>query len=709
MYRDSDKEQPSLRLHEFLRDESENILEEWNRLDRLKIESARNLSREDQRNNIPRILEDIARSTEMRSQADVPEEGPKHHAEQRWQLGYSLEEVTCEYALLRSVILHKLVPRVGELAHGELLFLNQALDQAIVEGVATYVTSANQSLADERERLEVTLGSIGDGVASTDRDGRIVYLNRAAEEMIGWNLADAKGRPASEVLVTVDEARQQPLESLIRTVTRTGKQAHYPGEVLLTRRDGSQFPADEVAAPLNNTAGEFLGVVTTFRDVSRVRALTAQLGHLAAHDPLTGLPNRTLLTDRLNYELTHARRDGTSVAVLYLDLDLFKDVNDMLGHSAGDELLKLVAHRLQSCVRETDTVSRLGGDEFVILVSGFESLEALSELGATITRSLSAPYDIRSDTVDISTSVGVSVFPEDGDDAETLIKHADTAMYQAKTLGRNNAQFFAPEMNKRAAERRALQGDLRRALSADQLELHYQPQIALDTGLVTGAEALLRWHHPELGFVPPARFIPVAESSREIMITIGNWILEEACRQARTWLNEGHAPIRISVNVSIVQLQYENLLDHIDELLARFDLQADQLQLELTESILMSDVVGATDRVRALEARGIRIAVDDFGTGYSSLSYLKDLPVDELKIDQSFIRGLGANTDKAAIVQAVIRMAQSLNLRVIAEGVEEADEVAFLSLNGCEGAQGFYYGRAVNAWEFEQFYLNHHH
>ncbi len=441
--------------------------------------------------------------------------------------------------------------------------------------------------------------------------------------------------------------------------------------------------------------------VKTYVSISR-----RKLEYLATHDSLTGLPNRALLIDRLAQELAHAERNGEGIALMYLDLDLFKEVNDLLGHTAGDDLLKQVAERLQACVRRSDTVCRVGGDEFIILLTELEAMDYLSELGAKVASRLRAAFDIDGNTVEVSTSVGISVFPEDGQDPETLIKHADTAMYQAKSLGRNNVQFFAREMNRQATERRELQDDLRNALSARQLSLHFQPQIELATGRVLGAEVLLRWKHPRLGQVPPMRFIPIAEESRDIMISIGDWVLEEACRQARIWLDAGYPPVRMSVNISVMQLRSEALVEHVARVLQHYRLPAKQLQLELTESVLMSDVAGAAEQVRALEKMGVRIAVDDFGTGYSSLSYLKDLPVDELKIDQSFVHDISTDPDKAAIVIAVIRMGQSLNLRVIAEGVEDERAVAFLSANGCEGAQGYYYGKPVSPGRFEGQFLH---
>lgn len=704
----------TVQLHEILHRESDAIFRDWEQLDRETLQSARALSSKDLIDNVPTILNSIAEHARRAEAAEnsisrLSQEGARIHAEQRWKLGFTLEEVTREYGMLRTIITQKLAPDIHNLSTDQLVFLYESLDEAVVESVVTYVATSNQTLEAERERLQVTLKSIGEGVVSTDPNNRILYLNAAAEKIIGWTQKESLGRPINEVVCALDEATGEPVKCLTLIATETGERSEHPTEILLKHRDGQLIAAEEVAAPLWDSSGNFLGAVTTFRDVSKVRALTVELGYLAAHDPLTGLPNRSLLTDRLTQKIAQAERHRDRLALLYLDLDLFKDVNDMLGHTAGDELLKQAAQRLENCVRKTDTVCRVGGDEFVILLSEFGALEYLNDLGEKITEQMRQPYTIGTDTVDISTSVGVSIFPEDGRDPQTLVKHADIAMYQAKQRGRNDVQFFAPEMNKRAVERRKLQGDLRNALSAGELSLRFQPQFALASGDLVGAEVLMRWHHPKLGYIPPGRFIPVAEDNREIMSSIGDWALEEACRQARQWMDEGYPPLRISVNVSQVQLRNGSFVSYVGEVLSRYGLPADQLQLELTESLLMSDVSGAAERIRLLEFMGVRIAVDDFGTGYSSLSYLKNLPVDELKIDQSFVRNIRADVGNAPIVQAIIRMGQSLNLRVVAEGVEDQGAVDFLTDNSCESAQGFFYSEAVSAKTFEDKFLHSSH
>lgn len=700
-------QQPLLSLHEFLRSEHEAILTNWEHLERERLASARHLSYEDLRNNIPSILKNLAANAEMAETEsrddDVLSEGPKGHAQHRWRLGFSLEEVTREYGFLRTVILQRLENHVSELRAGELVLLNEALDNAIIQSVITFVAKSNKALETEQERLQVTLKSINDAVISTDVNGDISYFNPAAERISGWSREEALGRPVTDVLVTAHEVSSQTLKNL----NREGKLLGHAAEKLLQQRSGKILPVEEISAPLLNAKGESLGIVTTVRDMSTIRALTSKLSYQANHDPLTDLPNRVLLQEQLEKQLVHAERHKSRLALLYLDLDMFKDVNDMLGHSVGDELLIQVAKRLQHGVRQTDTVSRLGGDEFAILLVDVEPLSYLGELSHKLANHLREPFVLGPETVELSASIGISVFPEDGGDTETLIKHADVAMYEAKALGRDNIQFFAPEMNRRTAERFHLETDLRNAIAENQLSLHYQPQIALSSGQLIGAEVLLRWRHPQHGLVPPARFIPVAEQSGKLMLAIGNWVLEQACRQIQTWSDAVRPQFRLSVNVSVAQLRHDSFLPHLTKLLQQFRLSPDQLQLEITESIIMSDITGAKDRVRGLEKLGVRIAVDDFGTGYSSLSYLKDLPVDELKIDQSFVHDIGSDADKAAIVQAVIRMGQSLSLRVIAEGVEDQAAVDFLTGNNCEGAQGYYYSRPITPAAFERRFLSH--
>ena len=429
------------------------------------------------------------------------------------------------------------------------------------------------------------------------------------------------------------------------------------------------------------------------------RATAVQIAHTAKHDDLTGLPNRALLKDRLDFAMALAARHKTKLALLFLDLDGFKHVNDSLGHSTGDKLLKSVAGRLLNCVRSADTVSRQGGDEFVVLLTDLAQTDGAAISARKILEAVAKVHSIDDHDLHITASGGISVYPDDGDDAETLIKNADMAMYQAKEMGRQTYRFFKPAMNERAVKRQSIEADLRSALERRQLELHYQPKVDLLSGLTSGAEALLRWHHPTQGLIPPAQFIPVAEDSL-LILPIGEWVLGEACRQSQRWIAEGLAFGAIAVNVSAVQFREPDFAQRVFAILAEAGLDPTRLELELTESVLMTGSDTAASTLQALRSKGVQVALDDFGTGYSSLSYLQRFPVDCLKIDQSFIRLIGAVGTESTLVTAIINMAHTLGLRVVAEGVETSEELQFIKDRGCDEGQGFYFSRALTATDF---------
>jgi diguanylate cyclase (GGDEF)-like protein len=416
--------------------------------------------------------------------------------------------------------------------------------------------------------------------------------------------------------------------------------------------------------------------------------------HSAEHDFLTGLPNRMLLNDRIGQAIVQAPRHNKQVAVLFLDLDGFKHINDSLGHPVGDRLLQSVAKRLEHCVRASDTVSRQGGDEFVVLLSEAEHWEDAATIARRILDSVAQPHSIDQHDLHVTTSIGVSVYPTDGIDSETLIKNADTAMYQAKENGRHSYRFFTPEMNVRAVERQSIEGDLRRALGRQEFALHYQPKIDLKTGAISGAEALIRWTHPTRGVVSPAQFVHVAEECG-LILPIGNWVLREACAQARAWVDGGLPATTMAVNVSAIEFQAENFLEGVFAILEETGLDPRSLELELTESVLMKRVESTAFILQTLREAGVQVAIDDFGTGYSSLSYLRKFPVDALKIDQSFVRQISTAGDDTTIVTAVINMARSLRLRIVAEGVETREELAFLQAHQCDEAQGYFFSRPV--------------
>jgi diguanylate cyclase (GGDEF)-like protein len=426
----------------------------------------------------------------------------------------------------------------------------------------------------------------------------------------------------------------------------------------------------------------------SMEDTARDMAL--QIAHAAKHDELTGLPNRMLLQDRIDFAIALAARHKTKLAVLFLDLDGFKHVNDSLGHSTGDKLLKSIAGRLLHCVRAADTVSRQGGDEFVVLLADVNQAEDAAASASRILQALAQVHTIDEHDLHVTASGGISLYPDDGDNAETLIKNADTAMYQAKDMGRQTYRFFKPAMNARAVERQSIESGLRRALERQQLELHYQPKIDLTTGLTSGAEALIRWHHPTRGLISPIHFIAIAEDCR-LILPIGEWVLGEACRQARRWAAAGLSFGTMAVNVSAVQFREAEFAQRVFEILSKSGVDANLLELELTESVLMTGAESTACTLQTLRKKGVQVALDDFGTGYSSLSYLQRFPVDCLKIDQSFIRQISAVRAESTLVTAIINMAHTLQLRVVAEGVETKEELQFVKDRGCDEGQGFYF------------------
>jgi diguanylate cyclase (GGDEF)-like protein/PAS domain S-box-containing protein len=556
-----------------------------------------------------------------------------------------------------------------------------------------------EALFVEKERAQVTLNSIGDAVVCTDISGNITFLNFVAEKMTGWSWQEAAGHPMAEVFQILDAMSRELAPHTMNLVVDVDRTVRLPSNCILVRRDGFETPIEDSVAPIHDREGKATGAVIVFRDVSTARAMAAQMTHSAQHDFLTGLPNRMLLNDRVTQAIVLAPRHSKKVAVLFLDLDGFKHINDSLGHPTGDKLLQSIAKRLVACVRSSDTVSRQGGDEFVVLLSEMEQSEDAAISALRILQAVAEAHTIDHHDLHVTASIGLSVFPDDGKDAETLIKNADTAMYQAKENGRQSYQFFRPAMTVRAVERQSIEENLRRALERREFTLHYQPKIRLRTGEITGAEALLRWTHPGRGPVSPAQFIPVAEDCG-LILPIGQWVLREACKQARAWVDAGLPLGTMAVNISSMEFRDDNFLESVFAILSETGLDPRSLELELTESVLMKRAESAASVLKTLRARGVQIAVDDFGTGYSSLSYLRKFPIDALKIDQSFVRQITSAPDDTTIVTAVISMGRSMKLRVVAEGVETREELAFLQAHQCDEAQGFYFSRPVLPQQF---------
>jgi len=580
-------------------------------------------------------------------------------------------------------------------ARGLVRALRYAVERKIME----------EELFAEKELAEVTLNSIGDAVACTDSSGKITFLNLVAEKMTGWSWREAANRPMADVLRIMDAQNQETIPNLMEMIVGQNGTVHLPANSVLIRRDGFEIPIEDSVAPIHNREGHATGAVIIFRDVSVARAMALQMTHLAQHDFLTDLPNRTFLNDRIDQAILLASRHLKKAAVLFLDLDGFKHINDSLGHPIGDKLLQSIAKRLATCVRNSDTVSRQGGDEFVVLLAEMEHPEDAALTARRMLKLVAGAHSIDQHDLHVTASIGVSVYPDDGLDAETLIKNADIAMYQAKENGRQSYQFFKPAMNVRAVERQSMEESLRDALERQEFALHYQPKVNLRTGKITGAEALIRWTHPTRGPVSPAQFIPVAEDSGLIR-QIGNWALREACKQSRAWLDAGLSLATMAVNISAIEFRNENFLESVFAALKDTRLSPTFLELELTESVLMKHAESTEFILKTLRENGVGLAIDDFGTGYSSLSYLRKFPVDALKIDQSFVRQITTAPDETSIVTAVISMARSLKLRVIAEGVETQEELAFLQSNQCEEAQGYFFSRPVPPQQFAKLLEN---
>ena len=551
----------------------------------------------------------------------------------------------------------------------------------------------------QNEVAKLTLDAIEEAVLRTDLNGDVTYLNRMAERLTGWSRDEALGRPVTEVLritdgVSVPTIGEAP--EISKGEGGTAMPAANCSSCILVRRDGVELGIEITVTPIHDQDGVVTGSVVAFHDVSAARAKSLEMSHLAQHDSLTGLPNRVLFNDRLAQAISLAMRQDKQLALMFVDLDQFKKINDSLGHGVGDKLLQSVADRLVNCVRRTDTVSRMGGDEFVVLLSQVEHEEDAAVSARKILRALAAPHTLDNKNLDISVSIGVSTYPSDGPDAESLMNKADTAMHEAKKQGRNNYQFFRRDMQLRLADRQLLEGDLRYALGRNEFLLHYQPKFNLQTGQITGMEALIRWVHPQRGVVPPAEFIPIAEECG-LILPIGRWVLLEACRQARAWSDSGVGIVPVAVNVSAAEFGDKDFVSRVRAVLIATGVKPPNLELELTESVLMQDAESTVRTLGALKAMGVTLAIDDFGTGYSSFTYLRRFPVDALKLDQSFVQEITEDPGDATIVSAMINIGKSLNQRVIAEGVETRAQLKFLQSHGCGEGQGYYFSHPVAA------------
>jgi len=569
---------------------------------------------------------------------------------------------------------------------GELIELERAFND---------MAAAVERTFQQNERvMEVASESI----IVTDSQGLIVQVNAFTERLFGYQRDELLGQ-SIQVLVP-PHRREAHQHAMSQYQAQPQVRSMSARQDLIARcKDGSEIPVNISLGPLVTEEGKF--TIAAVRDMRETKAYEAQILHQATHDTLTGLPNRVLFHDLLGRAMHQAERDECLLAVVFLDLDGFKNINDTLGHDWGDQLLKEVAQRVNAAVRRNDVVARQGGDEFTILLQGIQHVDDVLAVVRKILIAVSVPIHLREMELHITASLGITICPLDDTDAEHLLRNADTAMYRAKEAGRNSFQFYTAEMNAQAQERLVIETDLRRAIEQEEFVLHFQPQVDIKSGRIIGAEALLRWNHPEKGMIQPGKFIPVAEESG-LIVPIGEWVLRDACRQLRAWQLSGLPHLRIAVNLSARQFREPHLPQRIAEILAESGLdQRDVLEVEITESLLMKNVEVARDMLKQLYDMGVRISVDDFGTGYSSLSYLQRFCLHALKVDQSFVRDIASGADGAVIAGVIVDLAHKLKLSVIAEGVETLEQLQYLEQIGCDEMQGFYFSRPIPAAAFE--------
>ncbi len=569
--------------------------------------------------------------------------------------------------------------------------------KALVSGFNHMVAEIDKSQRD-LQRAAVVFEGTSEGIIITDSKHCIVAVNSAFTHITGYTLPEVSGKNPS--ILQSGRHDKAFFQAMWRSLTESGK---WQGEIWNRRKNGEIYPELLTVNAVRDKSGIITHHVGIFSDISRIKETESKLAHLAHHDPLTGLPNRLLFHDRLEQAVLRAQREVNSTAILFLDLDRFKNINDSMGHAKGDLLLQQVAVRLRRAMRADDTIARLGGDEFVLIVDVLKKKKDAAAVAEHILNQFRQPFDLDGQEVFIDASVGISIYPKDGEDVQTLVRNADAAMYRAKAEGRNNYQFYTSDLTVDVTERLTLENQLRRAIERNEFKLYYQPQFSLHNGgRLEGVEALVRWQQSERGTILPDRFIPVAEETG-LIIPIGEWVLRTACNQHQKWVAAGYQPIRMAVNLSTRQFHHPDLIKRITAILEETGMPPAYLELELTESIIMRDTEGTVRMLHELSEMGITLSIDDFGTGYSSLSYMKHFPIDRLKIDQSFVRDITNGELEAEMIIPIIALGHSMKLRVLAEGVEIEEQLRYLREQGCDEAQGYIYSRPLPPEQITRF------